>query len=154
MPEMTAGLLKFPKDRIASFTTSFGAADRSVFEVIGTKGVLKMDPAYDMATDLKSELTIAGRMTKKVFKKRDQFAPELVYFSACILKNKQPEPSGREGLADVRIIRALLESAEKNRPVSVAPVDIVRRPDTKQEIYKAPTTAPPPLVKAAAPGAE
>jgi predicted dehydrogenase len=154
VPEMTAGLLKFPKDRVASFTTSFGAADRSVFEVIGTKGVLKMDPAYDMATDLKSELTIAGRMTKKVFKKRDQFAPELVYFSACILKNKQPEPSGREGLADVRIIRALLESAEKNRPVSVAPVDIVRRPDTKQEIYKAPTTAPPPLVKAAAPGAE
>jgi predicted dehydrogenase len=154
VPEMTSGLLKFPKDRVASFTTSFGAADRSVFEVIGTKGVLKMDPAYDMVTDLKSELTIAGRVTKKLFKKRDQFAAELVYFSDCILKNKQPEPSGREGLADVRIIRALLESAETDRPVSLAPVDIVGRPDTRQEISKAPGTVPPQLVKAAAPGAE
>ncbi|HXN29008.1 MAG TPA: Gfo/Idh/MocA family oxidoreductase [Candidatus Acidoferrales bacterium] len=154
VPEMTSGLLKFPKDRAASFTTSFGAADRSVFEVIGTKGVLKMHPAYDMVTHLKAELTIAGRTTKKIFKKRDQFAPELVYFSDCILNNEQPEPSGREGLADVRIIRALLESAETNRPVSLAPLDIVRRPDTKQEFSKAPTTVPPQLVKAAAPGAE
>ena len=154
VPEMTCGLLKFPKDRVASFPTSFGATDRSVFEVIGTKGVLKMDPAYDMVTDLKSELTIGGRTTNKLFKKRDQFAPELVYFSDCILKNKQPEPSGREGLADVRIIRALLESAETNRPVSLAPVDIVRRPDRKQEISKAPTTVRPQLIKAAAPGAE
>jgi carboxylesterase type B len=46
------------------------------------------------------------------------------------------------------------ESAETNRPVSLAPVDIVRRPDTKQEISKAPTTIPPQLVKADAPGAE
>jgi len=101
-----------------------------------------------------SELTIAGLMLRKVFKKSDRFAPELVYFSDCVLKNKQPEPSGREGLADVRIIRALLESAETNRPVSVDSVDIVRRPDTKQQISKVPTTAPPQSVKAAARGAE
>jgi predicted dehydrogenase len=48
VPEMTSGLLKFSEGRIASFTTSFGAADRSVFEAIGTKGTLKMDPAYEM----------------------------------------------------------------------------------------------------------
>src|SRR6202011_3361829 len=95
VPEMTSGLLRFPDDRVAYFTTSFGAADRSVFEVIGTKGVLKMDPAYEMVGDLKSEITIDGRTVKKAFKKRDQFAPELVYFSDCILNNKQPEPSGR-----------------------------------------------------------
>src|ERR1700723_215132 len=114
VPEMTSALLKFPDDRIASFATSFGATDRSVFEVIGTQGVVKMDPAYEMAEDLKGEVTIDGHTTKKVFKKRDQFAPELVYFSDCILNNKQPEPSGQEGLADVRVIRALLESAETN----------------------------------------
>ena len=33
VPEMTSGLLKFPKDRAASFTTSFGAADRDNMEV-------------------------------------------------------------------------------------------------------------------------
>jgi predicted dehydrogenase len=152
VPEMTSGLLKFPGDHIASFTTSFGAADRSVFEVIGTKGVLKMDPAYDMAQYLKSELTVDGRTTKRVFAKRDQFAPELVYFSDCILKNKQPEPSGREGLADVRIIRALLESAETNRPVAVEQTSISRRPGSSQEISKEPV-AKPQLVRASPPGA-
>ena len=88
-----------------------------------------------------------------MFKKRDQFAPELVYFSDCILRDKEPEPSGKEGLADVRIIRALLTSAEINRPVSTAQVNLSRRPDATQEISKEPV-ARPHLVRAAAPGAE
>jgi predicted dehydrogenase len=153
VPEMTSGLLKFPKGRVASFTSSFGAADRSVFEVIGTEGVLKMDPAFEMTEALKAEITIDGRTTKKVFKKRDQFAPELVYFSNCILDNKEPEPSGQEGLADVRVIRALLESAETNRPVAIPQEKIGRRPDSSQEISKEAVAAPPRLVKAASPGA-
>lgn len=154
VPEMTSGLMKFSGDRIASFTTSFGAADRSVFEVIGTRGVLKMDPAYEMAVELKSEITIGGRTTRKVFTKRDQFAPELVYFSNCILQNRQPQPSGLEGLADVRIIRALIESAESNRPISTRQVEVKRRPDTSQEISKEPVNPPPQLVRAASPGAD
>jgi predicted dehydrogenase len=152
VPEMTTAVLKFPGDRVASFTTSFGAADRSVFEVIGTKGVLKMDPAYEMADTLKSQVTVAGRTTKQSFKKRDQFAAELVYFSNCVLKDKQPEPSGREGLADVRIMQALLRSADDNRPVYTFPVDVSRRPEMSQEISK-PPVAKPRLVRAATPGA-
>jgi hypothetical protein len=34
----------------------------------------------------------------------DQFGPQLVYFSNCILRDIAPESSGNEGLADVRII--------------------------------------------------
>lgn len=154
VPEMTSALLKFPDDRIASFATSFGATDRSVFEVIGTEGVVKMDPAYEMAEDLKAEVTIGGRTTKKVFKKRDQFAPELVYFSDCILNDKEPAPSGQEGLADVRIIRAILEAAEIGRPVSLPQVKIDRRPDLGQEISKEAVARAPELVRAAAPGAK
>lgn len=115
VPEMTSAMMKFPGERIATFTCSFGATDRSEFEIVGTKGALKMDPAYEMAEDLKLELTVGGKTTKQVFKKCDQFAPELVYFSDCILKGKDPEPSGEGGLADVRVIQALLRSAETNR---------------------------------------
>jgi predicted dehydrogenase len=64
---MSSAVLRFPDDRLASFTCSFGAADRSAFEVVGTKGVLKMDPAYEMVGDLKSELTVGGRSTKAKF---------------------------------------------------------------------------------------
>ena len=135
-------------------TSSFGAAPRSVFEVIGTKGVLKMDPAYEMAQAIKYEVIVGGKTTRKTFKKTDQFAPELVYFSNCILNNKEPEPSGQEGLADVRIMRAILESAETNRPITTPQVKITRRPDKKQEISKEPVATPPQLVRASAPGAE
>ena len=53
--------------------------------------------------------------------KRDQFAPELLYFSDCIVKNREPEPSGEEGRQDVRIVQALYESAETGKVVHVPP---------------------------------
>jgi len=153
VPEMTTGLLRFPGERIAHFSCSFGAADRSVFEVVGTKGVLKMDPAYELAEALNIEITIDGKATKKKFPKRDQFAPELVYFSECIINNKQPEPSGQEGLADVRAIQALIRSAENGRPVSVIQTNIEQRPALNQEIEK-PPVSPPDLIHASSPGEE
>lgn len=151
VPEMTSALMRFPGSRLATFTTSFGAADRSVYEVIGTRGVVKMDPAYDMAESLKFEVTIGERKTRKEFKKRDQFAAELTYFSDCILNNKSPEPSGREGLQDVRIIRALEQSVIANRPVSLSQPKIDKRPDMHQEISRPPVSRSPELVKAASP---
>jgi predicted dehydrogenase len=153
IPEMTSALMRFPEDRVAYFTSSFGAADRSVYEVVGTKGSLRMEPAYDMTGDFKAEISIGDRLARKTFKSRDQFAAELVYFSDCVINNKEPEPSGREGLADVRIIEAMQKSATTNRPVSMTPVEIRRRPDTKMEIERPPLAKPAELVKAAAPGA-
>ena len=44
-------------------------------------------------------------------------APELMHFSDCVMTGRDPQPSGREGLADVRIIRALYRSARTGRPV-------------------------------------
>jgi predicted dehydrogenase len=148
--EMASVVLRFPDDRLASFTCSFGAADRSEYEILGTKGVLRMNPAYEMAGDLKIELVIEGKKQKTTFKKRDQFGPELTYFSDCILQNKEPEPCGAEGLVDVRIINALLESAKIARPVEIVVPEKKQRPTLAQEIHK-PPVEPPPLVRAQAP---
>jgi predicted dehydrogenase len=148
--EMFAAILRFPNERLASLTCSFGAADRSSYEVIGTKGVLRMDPAYEMVGDLRCEITIDGRVQKTRYPKRDQFGPELVYFSNCVLEDSEPEPGGREGLADVRIINALLESRKMNRSVTLSAVEAGERPSQDQEIHKSPVGNPE-LVKAAAP---
>jgi glucose-fructose oxidoreductase len=153
VPASTAAVLRFPGDRIASFICSFGAADRSAYEIVGSKGVVKLDPAYEMAGTIKAELTVGGRTSRQTFKKRDQFAPELIYFSDCILKNREPEPGGKEGLADVRIIQAILQSADTNRPVAVRQTDITTRPTLGQEIARPPLTKTPQLVKAKPPAA-
>jgi predicted dehydrogenase len=148
--EMSSVMMRFPGDRLASFICSFGAADRDTYEVMGTKGMLKMDPAYAMTSALKCEITIGGRTRKITYKRRDQFGPELVYFSDCILKNKQPEPGGAEGLADVRVIAALQRSAAEGRPVAVSDTRITKRPSLAQEIQKT-AVEQPELVQAAAP---
>jgi predicted dehydrogenase len=148
--EMSAAVMRFPDNRLASFTCSFGAADCSSYEIIGTKGVLQMDPAYEMVGDLKCKLTVDGKTRKITYKKRDQFGPELFYFSNCLRNDIEPEPGGSEGLADVRIINALLESEKTRRPVEISPVDIGMRPTPKQEIHK-PAVAKPALVRAMAP---
>jgi predicted dehydrogenase len=150
VPEMNGALLRFPGDRLASFTCSFGAAENSKYEVIGTQGTLKMDPAYDMAGDLKCELRVNGKKQKTTYRKRDQFGPELAYFSKCILENTNPEPDGLEGMEDVRVINALIESAAKGKPAEIAPLERKRRPTIDQEIHK-PATPRPPLMHAQAP---
>jgi predicted dehydrogenase len=145
--EMTSAILRFPKNRLAVFTSSFGAADASFYQVIGTRGTLRVDPAYEYAMRLKQEVTVNGKRKSRNFRMRDQFAPELIYFSDCIINNREPEPSGLEGLADVRIIRALYRSAQNGRPVELRGFVRKKRPTVKQEIRR-PAVKKPPLIHA------
>jgi predicted dehydrogenase len=140
--EMTAAVLRFSGDRLASFTSSFGAADVSSYEVVGTKGSIRLDPAYEYAFALKLHRTVDGRRRSRTFTKRDQFAPELRNFSDCILKNREPEPSGSEGLADVRIIEALYRSAKIGKSVKLRPMHVGKRPGVGQEDHRPPVTKP------------
>ena len=148
--EMTAAVLRFPGGRLASFTCSMGAADVSEYHVVGTKGSLRVEPAYEYAEGLEHHLQIGGDSKREKFAKRDQFAAELLYFSDCVLQGREPEPSGEEGLADVRVIRALLRSARAGRPVRLGRFARRRRPRLAQEIRRPPVRKPR-VVRAQAP---
>jgi glucose-fructose oxidoreductase len=141
--EMTAAILRFPgRERLASFTCSFNATDVGIYRVVGTKGELVMDPAYEYAEGLTQRVTIDGRTRERTFPKRDQFAPELISFSECILTGAAPEPSGWEGLADIRVIRALYRSADSGQLVSLPPFSKDYRPSLEQEIRRPPVRKP------------
>ena len=149
--ETTSAILRFPgRERLASFTVSFGAADVSNYRVVGTKGDLVMDPAYEYAEELKQRVIIDGRSRERTFAKRDQFAPELISFSECILTGAPAEPSGWEGLADVRVVRALYRSADSGQPVALEPFSKEDRPTLDQEIRR-PAVRKPELVNTEAP---
>ena len=148
--EMTGAILRFPKHRLANFTTSFGASASTDFEVIGTKGRLRAIQAYDYSKPMTLELTVEGRTERKNYGLRDQFGPEMIYFSDCILNDREPEPSGIEGLVDVHIIRSLYDSAKTHRPVTMKQLNRRRRPSLRQEIYR-PRISKPRLVRVAAP---
>jgi predicted dehydrogenase len=130
--EMTSAVLRFADGRLAMFTASFGAADVATYRVVGTKGDVRLDQAYEYVYPIDLYATIKGKTRKQIFRKGDQFAPELIYFSDCILNDKTPEPSGIEGMADVRIIEALYRSTQRRRLVKVEAVRQVQRPSMKQ----------------------
>ena len=134
--EMTSVVMCFGADRLATFTCSFGAAPVGQYTLAGTKGTLVADPAYEYSEGLSHRVTINEKTKTRKFPKRDQFAAELVYFSDCILRNKEPEPSGYEGLADVRIIEAIYKSARTGRMVVLPETSKTRRPTKRQEINR------------------
>jgi predicted dehydrogenase len=140
--ESASAVLRFADDRIAAFTASFGAAKVSEYRLAGDKGDLAVEPAYEYAQALRHRLTLGGETRERRFARRDQFAPELLYFSDCILQNRQPEPGADEGLADVRVIRALYRSAETGRPVELPPFEKRERPSLEQEIRRPPVEKP------------
>jgi predicted dehydrogenase len=151
--EMTSAMMRFPGERIATFTCSFGSADVSRFDLIGSKGVLTADPAYGYAEETRHELTVDGKTTRAVFPRRDQFAAELVYFSDCVLNNKKPEPSGEEGLADVRILQAIYLSARSGSLVQVPALPKKPKPSMRQEIHR-PAHGKPKVVNVKSPSGD
>jgi glucose-fructose oxidoreductase len=148
--EQVAALLRFPRDRLASFVVGFGASSLSRLDLVGTRGSLHLDPAFHHASDLVLEQRIGARHTRHRHRKRDQVAAEIEYFAQCVLDEREPSPSGLEGLADVRILRALDESIARGAPVGIAPVNPGQRPDPRQERH-VPAHAEPSLVHAQSP---
>jgi glucose-fructose oxidoreductase len=144
--ESTGALLRFGGGRVAAFVTSFNAADVGSYRIVGTRGQIHVDPAYEYAEGLAYQLTIDGKTTRKKIGKRDQFAPQLLYFSDCIRRDREPEPSGEEGLQDVRIVEALYRSAARGKAVSIPPYEPSKRPTGRQRIIR-PGVRKPKLVK-------
>ncbi len=148
--EMASVVMRFPGDRLATFTCSFGAAKASAYEIVGTRGSLRVAPAYGYSEDLKHVVTIDGKSRERVFPQRDQFAPQLLYFSDCILNDREPEPSGQEGRIDVRIVNALYQSAKTGQPLALPRMRKQVRPAGRQQISR-PAVDKPRLVHATPP---
>jgi glucose-fructose oxidoreductase len=149
--ESATCMLRFPGDRLATFCVSFGSEKTSEYRITGSKGTIRVDPGYELGSGLAHEIQRDGKKRRTAFAKRDQFAPELVYFSDCILQDRDPEPSGEEGLADVRVIQALYRSARSGRAVKLAKTRGIRQPSMRQEITR-PGVRMPRLVRATPPG--
>jgi predicted dehydrogenase len=136
--ETVSVLLRFPAGEIAQLTASMGAAAQSSYRVVGSLGELRVDPAFDYNGESVHHLTVDDNTTRRVYARSDQFAPELIYFSRCILEDSEPEPSGEEGLADVRVCEAALESARTGRAVHLPVFQRSARPDLRLAMRKPP----------------
>ena len=151
VPETVSAVMRFPGDRLAAFTCSFGGSAADELRVVGTKGDLRIEPVYDYHNKYTAYLTVEGKTEKKTYPRQDQFGAELLYFSDCVLNDVDPQPSGREGLADVRVVRAINAAAQSRIGVAVSPAAPPERPSVEREI-KLPPVKPAEIVHAASPG--
>jgi predicted dehydrogenase len=146
-------LLRFGDEQLATFNVSFQAAPTATYRLVGTRGDVCLDHAYEYQGERELVVTIHDKPRTRIFPKIDQFGPELVYFSDCIVRDVEPEPSGEEGLADVRVIEALLRSAHDDRPVRLSPFKRRARPEPGMRLELPPVHEPEP-VRADSPVAE
>jgi predicted dehydrogenase len=149
VPAGTSCLLRFDDTQLATLNVSFDASATATFRIVGTKGDVCLDQAYEYEGDREFILTVKDKSRTRKFRKSDHFGPELVYFSNCILRETVPEPNGEEGLADVRVIEAILRSAEDGRSVKMAPFRRRARPEPRMVIRRPPVREPEPVESAA-----
>ncbi len=140
--------LRFADHRLAQFIVSYSSARVDQYRVIGTQGDLEVSPGFNFGVALRHRLTLNGRTREQPFDATDQFGGELQYFSDCILNDREPEPNGEEGLADVRILAAIERALESGQSQSLGPFQRRGRIEASQ-VRKLPAAAAPDRIDAA-----
>ncbi|MES1173077.1 MAG: Gfo/Idh/MocA family oxidoreductase [Myxococcales bacterium] len=143
--EMTCAVLRFPEDRIAQFVASQGAAAVQELRVVGSKGDLRLEGGYGYHAESREYLTVGRSTVETVTPPHDQFAAQLLYFSRCILEDREPEPSGEEGLADVQIMEAIVRAATTGQRVGLLPIERAQRPNGSLEMCIPPAATVEPI---------
>lgn len=151
--ESISCILKFPDDRLATFCISFGAFSTADYDLIGTKGRIRLERGYQYARSMSLKIYEENKIITKKYPKRDQFSPELTYFSDCIRRKKKPEPSGEEGLMDLKIIEALHLSLDLGSPILMDEIHKRSKPLENQKISR-PSFAKPKLFNVIGPGGQ
>lgn len=126
--ESAVALVRFPDERLAHLHSSFGEEPVSTFTVFGEDGFIRVGHAYAENAPIRVEVVRHGGVESLAFEPTDAFAATLVYFSDRILTDRAPEPSGVEGLQDVRIVEAIYRSSRDGRPVTLPRLGRVETP--------------------------
>lgn len=117
----TGGVLRFPNNVFATFDCSFDATLRNEYDVVGTKGTIRVPFAYrpDLNAgngvirvyweDKVTEFTING----------DQYLLEVEHFSDCILNGRTPVYTGEDTLGNLQVIQAVYDSLKNRTEVKI-----------------------------------
>jgi len=103
---------RFPSGAVSTGTTSFNQAGTMAWEVYGERGKMVADPGCFYSGNRLTVSGVPGEGQPKI-QEIDQFAREMDWM-ADVVRGKAPLVApGEEGLQDMRLMRAILESVEK-----------------------------------------
>ena len=126
-PDLFAALVDFENGAVGNFESCWILPNTkpsivdSKMELIFSKGNISIDAqqtTIQKATD--EEYTIPGILQMDVYGQPVGFVTEAMrHFVVCVLEDKEPWPSGEDGLAVVRISSAIVESAQTGKPLAL-----------------------------------
>jgi len=117
--ESMAWWMRFPSGVLAHCATSYGVSLGARYIVTTPQAQIWVDPAFGYG-GLAMSVRNRGKLEQVELPQVNQFAAEMDHFAECILQDKVPLTPGEEGLADVKVMRKLYESAESGKVLDVA----------------------------------
>ncbi|MEZ0326427.1 MAG: Gfo/Idh/MocA family protein [Fimbriimonas sp.] len=107
--------LQFPNGLVGKGTSGYSwNPGKNQYEVVLEKGTLRAEPATNYRNN---RLTLDGKLVDLI--PNDQFPSQIDHFSECIRTGRKVRTPGEEGLRDIRLIRAIYESARTGKSVPV-----------------------------------
>ena len=117
--EGVAFRLDFKSGLVLQGTAAYSAAFSSFVHVHGEKGWAELGPAFAFEEERRLCGKVGGKWFDKTFKAMDEFVLEIDEFASCINENREPEPSGEQGLRDIIIIDAIYRAVKQRRSVAI-----------------------------------
>ena len=115
------GLLEYDDGATAHVDGSFDVSETQRYRVEAENGWVEAEPAFNVSADDAATLTydIDGREGRERFQPVDQYASQVEAFADCVDRGVEPRTGGSEAIANMRVIDALYESADRGMPVSL-----------------------------------
>jgi len=116
--ESAAWWMRFPSGALAHCATSYGVSLGGRYRFSTRDAQVLVDPSFNYG-GLHMTIVNRGKPEPVDLPNIDQFAAEMDDFADCVLNDKPTRTPGEEGLADVKILRKLYESAEAGKTLEM-----------------------------------
>ncbi|MCG7336543.1 Gfo/Idh/MocA family oxidoreductase [Sporosarcina sp. ACRSM] len=117
----TYGYMKMANGVTAIFDCSFDMAARNEYEVVGTKGTIKVSLAFrpDVNGGNGSLLIQSDGVTREENIEGDIYRLEIEHFSEAILNDSSPAITGQSTIRNMQVIEACYQSIQTGQPVEI-----------------------------------
>ena len=131
--------LRFPSGVLAVCNSGYSFRENRFIRVMGTEAWAGLDPAFgydNLSMQIGHRKDKSSSIEQRRWSPKNQFALEMDAFAHAITHDHAPLTPGEEGLADMRVIEAIYQSAASGSIIKMAPshgLDITRGPPPAEE---------------------
>jgi predicted dehydrogenase len=111
--------MKFEKDILAQFDSSFVTPFHTFMEIVGSEATLNIPRAFKPATDEKIYLTRGDKPETIKIKGQELYLGEVEDMADAVLLGQPPRISLDDSRGNVAILSAFVESAKAGKPIQL-----------------------------------